>query len=157
MKPPICELCGRAFWEELAYRHTGGDTVEFGDYAPLPRGLVGHPEGLVWLCDRHLAAGRALAALSWPAARERMTREFGQFAPHDPAAALAPELWVEAVGSRRDAVLAVVREAVDMTPAQAHHALAGDRFRVMTGPAAELEPWRVKLVDAGADAGIRFP
>ena len=50
MRPPICELCrGRAV-----------ETVRFADYEPLPDGMVGHPRGLGWFCDRHLGAARAL-------------------------------------------------------------------------------------------------
>jgi hypothetical protein len=157
MKPPICELCGRAFSAELAYRNTGGDTIEFADYAPLPQGMVGHPQGLVWLCDRHLAAGRALAALPWPEAKARLEREFGRSLRRDPAARNETELWVAAVGPRRFAVLSVLRAAAGLRPVQVLHVLAGGSFRVKSGAVDALEPWRVRLVEAGAEAELRFP
>ena len=71
MKPPICELCGRAV--ELG---EGGGTVTFADYEPLPDGMTGHPEGCFWLCRRHLAAGRALSELPSGAALEALGRRF---------------------------------------------------------------------------------
>ena len=56
MKPPVCELCGRAFdFGE------GGGTVTFADYEPLPDGMTGHPKGCFWLCKRHVAAARKLS------------------------------------------------------------------------------------------------
>ena len=69
MKPPVCELCGKAFdFGE------GGGTVNFANYKPLPEGLTGHPVGCLWFCKRHFAAagrlsdrstGSALKALRW--------------------------------------------------------------------------------------------
>jgi hypothetical protein len=57
MKPPICAACGARFDPDAA-------TVRFADYRPLPDGMVGHPEGLLWFCGRHLESARALAHLT---------------------------------------------------------------------------------------------
>lgn len=35
--------------------------VEFANYAPLPQGYLGHPEGLEWFCDDDLAAAKSVA------------------------------------------------------------------------------------------------
>ena len=55
MRPPICEVC---HWDG---RDQAGDfgLVQFSDYRPLPDGITGHPEGMGWFCNRHLAAARA--------------------------------------------------------------------------------------------------
>lgn len=68
MMPPICEICRS---------QTGCDAVRFADHAPLPPGLMGHPTGLIWLCDRHRDAGQALAHLPSHAALAQL-RSAGQ-------------------------------------------------------------------------------
>ena len=71
MKPPICELCGRAFDPGQ-----GGGMATFADYEPLPDGMTGHPEGCIWLCRRHLAAGRELGDRLSGAALKTLRRRF---------------------------------------------------------------------------------
>ncbi len=48
MRPPICFICRKEF--SLS---DGGGTVRFADYEPLPKGQVGHPDGLEWFCEEH--------------------------------------------------------------------------------------------------------
>ena len=60
MMPPICTVCGDRF------DPFGDDAgmVSFADYEPLPRGMVGHPKGNEWFCERHYAEARALTHLT---------------------------------------------------------------------------------------------
>ena len=55
MRPPLCEICGKTFDP-----FTGGGTVNFADYEPLPETMTGHPKGCEWFCARHLEAAQAL-------------------------------------------------------------------------------------------------
>ena len=68
MRPPICDLCGRDA--------RGGDLVSFSDYKPLPKGMTGHPRGLCWFCERHIAAAQALVHLDTAAAFKFLRRKF---------------------------------------------------------------------------------
>ncbi len=69
MKPPVCALCGRAFDPR-----SGGGTVGFADYEPLPAGMTGHPRGCLWFCRRHLAPARRLGGATAGAALARLRR-----------------------------------------------------------------------------------
>ena len=60
MMPPICAVCHTDF---DPFGDDAG-TVRFANYEPLPRGMVGHPKGLVWFCERHYAAAQALTHLT---------------------------------------------------------------------------------------------
>lgn len=63
MRPPICRLCAD---DRVNTALEGGDWLAFADYAALPDGMTGHPEGLEWFCQRHLPAARA--HVQWPLA-----------------------------------------------------------------------------------------
>ena len=43
---------------------TDGSVVQYAG-VPLPDGMTGHPDGLLWFCEPHLAAAEALAHLPW--------------------------------------------------------------------------------------------
>lgn len=59
MMPPLCGVCGR----EGMRNGLSHELVRFADYEALPEGIVGHPKGLVWICEAHLAAAQALVHL----------------------------------------------------------------------------------------------
>lgn len=61
MKPPMCDLCKRKF----SPSQNGGGTIRFADYEPLPDGIVGHPKSLVWFCEEHLDAAKAVKKLNY--------------------------------------------------------------------------------------------
>jgi hypothetical protein len=69
MKPPICEFCGNDFRGDSPLR---GELVRFADYAPLPEGIVGHPQGLAWFCGEHLEVARSLQERPLPEALKIM-------------------------------------------------------------------------------------
>jgi hypothetical protein len=81
MKPPICFLCHKHFRSANA----GFDLVEFADYTPLPEGYLGHPHGLEWFCNEHLAAARSHATESLEAAMLELHKAFGHFAAPEPS------------------------------------------------------------------------
>jgi hypothetical protein len=76
MKPPICHLCHRHFREANAQF----DLVEFADYRPLPEGYIGHPHGLEWFCQEHLAAAQAHSSDTVEAAMHALRKTFGLLA-----------------------------------------------------------------------------
>ena len=69
MRPPICELCDERFGP------AEGGLVYFADHKPLPRGMVGHPEGLGWFCARHHAAAEALSDLPMDEALDQLRKK----------------------------------------------------------------------------------
>ncbi|MFM7067974.1 MAG: hypothetical protein ACKOYM_00800 [Actinomycetes bacterium] len=81
MRPPRCIVCGKTLSdidpEERSGRAEAFDTVTFADYVPLPIGMVGHPQGLEWLCAEHLDAGRARAHLPSRDAVREIRAELG--------------------------------------------------------------------------------
>jgi hypothetical protein len=66
MRPPFCAFCGAM--------KPGARLARFADYAPLPDGIVGHPNGLEWFCDAHAARAEALQHLPFDEALARMRR-----------------------------------------------------------------------------------
>jgi hypothetical protein len=80
MKPPICFLCHKHFRSPNA----GFALVEFADYAPLPEGYLGHPHGLEWFCNEHLAAAQAQATNSVEVAMLELHNTFGHFTASQP-------------------------------------------------------------------------
>ena len=75
MKPPICVLCRDRFDPGKE-----GGTVRFANYKPLPDGMTGHPDGLVWFCHAHLEDAKSRSHMSSNEAIE--------------------EMWIEASSSR---------------------------------------------------------
>ncbi len=61
MMPPHCALCGK---ESELGDHRGFQLVTFADYRPLPEGITGHPDGLVWFCAVHVDEAKALSHLN---------------------------------------------------------------------------------------------
>ncbi len=72
MKPPICALCHRDFRRDTE----GGGLVRFRDEKSLPDGMVGHPRGVEWFCQRHLAAAQKLSSLSLGEAMAKLHRRY---------------------------------------------------------------------------------
>ena len=72
MRPPICALCRRDFRRDA----NAGGLVRFRDEESLPEGRVGHPRGVEWFCDRHLAAAQALAGSSSAEAMAELRRRY---------------------------------------------------------------------------------
>ena len=68
MRPPICDVCGEGF------EPSEGDLLRFADYEPLPEGMVGHPDGLLWICGEHLEEAKGLTHLSGSAAVEELAK-----------------------------------------------------------------------------------
>ena len=68
MMSPICAICHTDF---DPFGDSAG-TVAFTDFEPLPDGMVGHPNGLVWFCERHYAAAKALMDLPSTEAVQRI-------------------------------------------------------------------------------------
>lgn len=67
----MCDVCG-ATDADVACR-----LVTFADYVPLPEGMVGHPDGVHWLCEPHAAALEPLRDRTW-------ARAVATLAPPDP-------------------------------------------------------------------------
>ncbi|MDR2186901.1 MAG: hypothetical protein LBE62_02485 [Azonexus sp.] len=61
MKPALCAICGLAAFNEKTGQK--GDWIEFADYRESEVIVIGHPEGLVYFCARHVAAARNLRLL----------------------------------------------------------------------------------------------
>lgn len=70
MRPPVCAICEKGF--RPGRGEAGGQLVEFADYEPAAPCRVGHPRGLVWVCEEHrisaermshLDAGKAIGLL----------------------------------------------------------------------------------------------
>lgn len=73
MMPPRCPICGlsiRNLPAELENKPLSEvfELVEFKDYAPLPNGMSGHPQGMEWFCVEHAKAARTLRHLDSAAA-----------------------------------------------------------------------------------------
>ena len=81
MRPPSCIVCGITLddldADDRRPLQAAFDTVAFADYVPLPAGMVGHPQGLAWLCAEHLAAGQARVHLTSGDARREIRAEYG--------------------------------------------------------------------------------
>lgn len=79
MKPPICSYCGSRF----SPSKTGGTTLKFAITAEEEASnqwmrdnrRVGHPKGLHWICETHIAAAEELTHLHWPEARAKMEKD----------------------------------------------------------------------------------
>ena len=52
MKPPLCAYCRKRI---IA---SNSNLVRFANYEALPDGKVGHPKGLAWFCDLHVAQAK---------------------------------------------------------------------------------------------------
>ena len=77
MKVAECLLCGKFRGEEPPpYK---GEWVKFSDYQPIPPEELGHPEGLEYYCDEHLAAAQALTSRSSKEALIELQKQFGCF------------------------------------------------------------------------------
>lgn len=68
MKPPVCSVCDRQFEPNV------DSLVAFADYEPLPEDIVGHPQGLEWVCPEHIQAARSLRHLDSESAIARLRR-----------------------------------------------------------------------------------
>jgi hypothetical protein len=62
MMPPECEICQANLRDDPELRF---DTVAFADLVPLPDGMTGHPDGLLWFCAEHFKDAEPLAHLPW--------------------------------------------------------------------------------------------
>lgn len=75
MRPPVCAVCA-ARAANAADRRDSRDRdhelVQFADFEPLPKGMVGHPRGYEWFCKRHLAAAQKLKHLPFAEALRQM-------------------------------------------------------------------------------------
>jgi len=71
LKPAICPVCGRFAIE------VQGDMVEFANYAPLPQGYLGHPQGLEWFCNDHLSAAKSASAMPSEEAIKFLKQKYG--------------------------------------------------------------------------------
>jgi len=61
MRPPECDICGK----QIDYQDSYHDyLVRFSDYKELPPDMVGHPDGLLWICDEHREMANELSHLS---------------------------------------------------------------------------------------------
>ncbi len=74
MRPPICALCGHDF--RAAAAAADGGLVYFRDRESLPDGMVGHPRGVEWFCDRHRLAARELSGSSLNDAMRELRRRY---------------------------------------------------------------------------------
>jgi hypothetical protein len=74
MMPPICAFCDKDFRNESS----SGNLVQFADYKPLPDGMVGHPHGLAWFCQEHVAAAKSLQHLSYSEAMQELQKQFNR-------------------------------------------------------------------------------
>lgn len=70
MQPPICSLCDR---DQRDHPGLDFDLVRFADYEPIEG--PGHPEGLLWFCEDHLAAARELSGDPSDVALRRMRED----------------------------------------------------------------------------------
>ncbi|MBN2890738.1 MAG: hypothetical protein JXL97_02635 [Bacteroidales bacterium] len=76
MRPPICAICDKDFYDE-------GGMVQFAltekDKENLKRfeepGFVGHPPGLEWFCEEHIKEAKSLSHLTLPEAYKIMTQK----------------------------------------------------------------------------------
>ena len=66
MRPPYCAYC-----RELTNTAT---MVAFLDYHPLREGVIGHPHGLEWFCEKHVAAARKYRHLPLDEALKKIDR-----------------------------------------------------------------------------------
>ena len=80
MRPPSCIVCGKSLNDvpDDARARDAFELVTFSDYVPLPDGMVGHPQGLEWLCADHLEAGQARSHLSSREAAAEIRAEMGR-------------------------------------------------------------------------------
>ena len=76
MKPPYCHLCGKYVDLDRLPPGSSSGRVRFRDYQPLPPDWVGHPRGMEWFCEEHLAAAERLAGLDMEEALAHLRTEF---------------------------------------------------------------------------------
>lgn len=157
MKSPICYLCNVDFGSEYFHAQTGGALVKFDDYEPLGEGFAGHPQGLEWFCRHHLQAAQELASLTTDEALLRLRDRYGEFPPYVSKPIRDPELWVTSIGSYREKVFIVIRQATYLSPRDARNLLRAGSFKVAAGWPSSFESWRIALIDAGAQVEVRFP
>jgi hypothetical protein len=60
VKPAVCVLCGKAAIDTPSPNN--GDWVEFADYRAQDPVMLGHPIGLEYFCDEHVAAAKHLTS-----------------------------------------------------------------------------------------------
>lgn len=90
MRPAICQLCGKPAIAELSPNQ--GDWVEFADYQRLEHFPLGHPVGLEYFCDQHLAAAKVLASSTAEAAIKELKEQYGNLPPYKMTIP-TPSLW----------------------------------------------------------------
>ena len=71
MMPPRCRVCDA---EPTQNSMTDFGTLAFADYQPLPEGMTGHPDGLLWLCSHHLSLAKKWVHLNSAEAIEHLRR-----------------------------------------------------------------------------------
>src|SRR5262249_26791201 len=133
VKSPYCWLCGRDFRCEWFHTEGGGELVRFRDYAPLPEGQVGHPQGLEWFCREHGPAARDLAHLGSTTALAGLQRRFGTFPKPEPSPVQGPSLWVTEVGPNPSHVFAVFRRATGLPATEAVAVFRSGAFEIARG------------------------
>jgi hypothetical protein len=159
MKPAVCDLCGRSFENEYFYTEGGGAFIEFDDYRgpnlndPL---LVGNtPGGLGAFCREHVDAARTCTNVSLDAALGTLRGSISvarRVEPHRPE----PELWVLAVGSDRNRVFGIIRDALSLEPAAAKALLEQGSFLIGRGHPSGWRVWLSALTAAGAHVEVRW-
>lgn len=154
MKPPICALCHKpCVCDGLA---DCGRWITFADYRPLPPGAAGHPAGLEWFCRQHRDAAAECSALTSEQAMAWLTAHHGDPAPSSSRPSAA-ELWVTDIGPQPIKVLALLRQADQLSPAQARQRMQPGSFRVLSADPHSLRRWHEIFSATGAQMEYRCP
>lgn len=157
MKPAICHLCKRDCRSENFHTGGGGDYVKFADFIPLPQGACGHPQGLEWFCYKHLPSAQVLTYLPEKDALEKLNLEFGEFPPYESNLIADPELWMLDIGPNKYEVFSIIRQAMNLNPAEAKNLLAVGKFKIAEGWPSQFKVWQEALQHAKATVEIRYP
>ncbi len=83
MRPAICELCGKPAIDEIPPNE--GDWIKFANYQLLDQFPLGHPAGMEYFCDEHLAAARPLAHETSEAALAKLREQYRDLPPYKKA------------------------------------------------------------------------
>lgn len=159
MRPPVCELCGKDFRSRWLNLEQGGELVKFTDYTPDPENYAGHPQGVIWFCDDHKKDANERKSLTSANALVDLREKYSiALSPHpsEYGPIPDPQLWIINTGPNIAKVVAIVKEATGLSSQESLDVIKKRQSPTIERPLSELETYKARLNEIGAEAGIFF-
>lgn len=134
-------MCGKDFRCEYFHSGKGGACLNFADYVPLPEEAAGHPFGSGWFCKEHCDEARSMLGLNFQDSINKigtLNNLDESDLPKEYGPVKDPELWVIKLGSTRNKVFSIIRQASKGSPKEAKYLLSKGSFGLLSGWPSEL-------------------